>query len=99
MDIRSGSLASGAPDRGADAGIVAATEVKDASIAEKDEEMDIDEEAQVDAGDRVEVVPAIPSSLVRPPFDACIPQIVELLMDDLFGEIAAAKDVSGMETS
>lgn len=39
-------------------------------------------------------VPAVPSSLVRPSFDACIPEIVELLMEDLFGESAAAKEVS-----
>ena len=39
------------------------------------------------------VVPAVPSSLVKPPFDACIPEIVELLMEDLFGESAAAKEV------
>lgn len=39
------------------------------------------------------VVPAVPSSLVRPTFDACIPEIVELLMEDLFGETAAAKEV------
>lgn len=41
-----------------------------------------------------QVVPAVPSSLVKPPFDACIPEIVELLMEDLFGESAAAKEVS-----
>lgn len=95
VDIRSGSLA---PDRGAETGIVAATEVNVASIAEEDKDMDVDGEAPVEAGDRVGVVPALPSSLVRPPFDACIPQIVELLMDDLFGEIATAKEVGGMET-
>lgn len=39
------------------------------------------------------IAPAIPSSLVKPPFDACIPEIVELLMEDLFGESAAAKEV------
>lgn len=39
------------------------------------------------------VAPAVPSSLVKPPFDACIPEIVELLMEDLFGESAAAKEV------
>lgn len=38
--------------------------------------------------------PAVPSSLVKPHFDACIPEIVELLMEDLFGESAAAKEVS-----
>lgn len=99
VDIRSGSLASNAPDRGAETGIVAATEVKVASIAKEHEKMDVDEEAPVEAGDRVDVVPALPSSLVRPPFDACIPEIVGLLMDDLFGEIATAKEVGGLETS
>lgn len=39
-----------------------------------------------------EVAPAVLSSLVRPPFDACIPEIVELMMDDLFGESASAKE-------
>ncbi|CAN0538062.1 unnamed protein product, partial [Ectocarpus sp. 12 AP-2014] len=38
------------------------------------------------------VVPAVPSSLVKPSFDACIPEVVELLMEDLFGESAAAKE-------
>lgn len=45
---------------------------------------------------RVAVAPAIPSSLVRPAFDACIPGIVELLMEDLFGETAAAKEVRAL---
>ncbi|MEM7519192.1 MAG: hypothetical protein AAF368_19985, partial [Planctomycetota bacterium] len=44
--------------------------------------------------DAVRVAPAVPSSLVKPSFDACIPEIVELLMEDLFGESAAAKEVS-----
>lgn len=39
-----------------------------------------------------EVAPAVLSSLVRPPFDACIPEIAELMMDDLFGESASAKE-------
>ncbi|CAM9560242.1 unnamed protein product, partial [Ectocarpus sp. 13 AM-2016] len=41
------------------------------------------------------VVPAMQSSLVKPSFDACIPEVVELLMEDLFGESAAAQDVQG----
>ncbi|CAN0097927.1 unnamed protein product, partial [Ectocarpus sp. 12 AP-2014] len=41
------------------------------------------------------VVPAVPSSLVKPSFDACIPEVVELLMEDLFGESAAAKEAQG----
>ncbi|CAN0297211.1 unnamed protein product, partial [Ectocarpus fasciculatus] len=41
------------------------------------------------------VVPALPSSLVKPSFDACIPEVVELLMEDLFGDSAAAKEAQG----
>ncbi|CAM9433513.1 unnamed protein product, partial [Discosporangium mesarthrocarpum] len=35
------------------------------------------------------------SPLVRPPFDLCIGEIVELLMEDLFGESAASKEAEG----
>ncbi|CBJ27113.1 conserved unknown protein [Ectocarpus siliculosus] len=41
------------------------------------------------------VVPAVPSSLVKPSFDACIPEVVGLLIEDLFGESAAAKEAQG----
>ncbi len=76
--------------------------IADAAVA-----MDVDEEdrsvtasaaaASTGAGCvsvAAKVVPAVPSSLVKPPFDACIPEIAELLMEDLFGESAAAKEVS-----
>lgn len=59
--------------------------------------MEVDGEAG-EAGEAAEatvaaIAPAVPSSLVRPPFDKCIAEIVELLMEDLFGETAAAKEV------
>lgn len=51
------------------------------------------EEGTTDEAQSSAVAPAVPLSLVRPPFDACIPEVVELLMEDLFGETAAAKEV------
>ncbi|CAN0535193.1 unnamed protein product, partial [Ectocarpus sp. 12 AP-2014] len=51
--------------------------------------MDVDSEESSAAA---LVVPAVPSSLVKPSFDACIPEVAELLMEDLFGESAAAKE-------
>lgn len=58
-------------------------------------EVEGEEGTKVETQSSSAVVPAVPSSLVRPPFDACIPEIVELLMEDLFGETAAAKEVRG----
>ena len=70
------------------------SKVHDEAVDVHDEAAEVLDEASAGAvADRMEVVPAIPSSLVKPPFDACIPHIVELLMEDLFGEIAAAKEV------
>lgn len=73
-------------------------------IADTTEGMDVDGEdntatatgagAEAEAKAAAVVAPAVPSSLVKPPFDACIPEIVELLMEDVFGESAAAKEVS-----
>lgn len=73
-------------------------------VANTAEDMDVDGEdstaaaTATEAGAEAKVVaavaPAVPSSLVKPHFDACIPEIVELLMEDLFGESAAAKEVS-----
>ena len=56
-----------------------------------------DEEGRVEVVEKErravrEVAPAVLSSLVRPHFDACIAEVVELMMDDLFGESASAKE-------
>ncbi|CAN0258725.1 unnamed protein product [Ectocarpus sp. 6 AP-2014] len=64
----------------------ATTDAADAAV------MDVDGEESSAAA---LVVPAVPSSLVKPSFDACIPEVVELLMEDLFGESAAAKEAQG----
>ncbi|CAM9407566.1 unnamed protein product [Choristocarpus tenellus] len=42
-----------------------------------------------------DMAPAEVSSLVRPPFDTCVGEIAELLMEDLFGETASAKEADG----
>lgn len=63
--------------------------------------VDVDEEdsspTATATGAEAKAVAAVPSSLVKPPFDGCIPEIVELLMEDLFGESAAAKEVSACQ--
>lgn len=64
------------------------------SITNHAEAMDVLDEAAPAIVGAGAVVPAVPGSLVKPAFDACIPEIVELLMEDLFGETAAAKEVS-----
>lgn len=75
---------------GAAAGCIAP--VADAAVA-----MDVDGEGAASTAAAATVIaavaPAVSSSLVKPPFDACIPEVVELLMEDLFGESAAAKEV------
>ena len=96
------STSSGAP-AAADAAAGRTLPIAGAAVA-----MDVDVEASlvpatasaettgVEAAAAAKVVPAVPSSLVKPPFDACIPEIVELLMEDLFGETAAAKEVGSI---
>lgn len=63
-----------------------------APAAAESTEMDADGGTEA-SGSTLATVPAVLSSLVRPSFDACIAEIAELLMDDLFGESAIAKEV------
>lgn len=98
VDVRPAKISTSASSSSAAAVVDGTAAACIAPIAGAAEAMDVDGEgAEVTGAESTAiaaVAPAVVSSLVRPPFDACIPEVVELLMEDLFGESAAAKEVS-----